>query len=59
MIFNIFFRGKLKNYGAYIRLDSQLNLTYIPFKAADLLKTDDYPVIPNDLMFTRNVRRIN
>ena len=48
----------MKNFGAYIKMDSQLNLTHIPFKAADLSKCDDYPVIPKNMPFSRNVRRI-
>ena len=48
----------MKNYGAYIKLDSQLNINYVPFRAADLSKVDDYPVFPGNLNLTRNVRRI-
>lgn len=48
----------MKNYGAYIKLDSHLNLTYVPFRAADPLKSDEYPIFPNDLKLSRNVLRI-
>lgn len=48
----------MKNYGAYIKLDSLLNLTYVPFRAADPLKADDYPIFPGNLKLARNVLRI-
>ena len=48
----------MPNYGAYIKLDRQLNLTYNIFKAADLHVKKDYPSIPDDLKIHRNVRRI-
>ena len=48
----------MKNYGAYIKLDDQLNLTYNMFKAAEPNPKTEYPIIPSDLNYNRNVRRI-
>lgn len=48
----------MKNYGAYIKLDDQLNMNYSIFKAAEPNAKTDYPAIPSDLKYSRNVRRI-
>lgn len=47
----------MKNYGAYIKLDDQLNLNYNIFKAAENNGKADYPSIPTDIKYNRNVRR--
>lgn len=51
-----FIRGKMKNYGAFITLDNNLNLKYNIFKAADPLK--NYASVPNNLKLSRNIRRV-
>lgn len=45
----------MKNYGAYITLDDQLNMSYNLFQAAE--PNVEYPVIPSDLKLKRNIRR--
>lgn len=55
LFFNLF-RGKMKNFGAYIIMDNDLNLSYNLFPAAE--SRAEYPIVPSDLKVTRNIRRI-
>lgn len=48
----------MKNFGAYIKIDDELNLNYNIFKAAEPNGKTEYPSIPADLKYSRNVRRI-
>lgn len=48
----------MANYGAYIKLDNELNLSYHMFKAAEPLRKRDYPEVPIDIQMSHNIRRV-
>lgn len=45
----------MTNFGAYIKLDSQLNLSYNLFQDSELKA--EYPKVPQNLKMNRNIRR--
>lgn len=49
-------KKKDANYGAYIKLDANLNLSYTLFKAAE--EGILYRSIPDKLVLSRNIRRV-